>query len=156
MLLGWPAPKLKDVEISDSRAREIYREIVILMWKMYNKCKLVHADLSEFNMLYLNSEIYVIDVSQSVEHDHPHALEFLRKDCGNITDYFKKKNVATMGIKQLFDFITDPTINDDNMDECLEKLSEQAAENIDISVTEQVIFILDRILYLNQFQYLIF
>ena len=34
----------------------------------------------------------MIDVSQSVEHDHPHALEFLRKDCTNITgkldDYF--------------------------------------------------------------------
>ena len=27
---------------------------------------------------------YIIDVSQSVEHDHPHALEFLRKDCTNI------------------------------------------------------------------------
>ena len=29
--------------------------------------------------------LYVIDVSQAVEHDHPHALEFLRKDCTNIT-----------------------------------------------------------------------
>ena len=33
-------------------------------------------------------ELYVIDVSQSVEHDHPHALEFLRKDCSNITGRF--------------------------------------------------------------------
>lgn len=137
-ILGWPAPKLKDVEISDSKAREIYRDIVIMMWKLYNKCKLVHADLSEFNLLYLNSQVYVIDVSQSVEHDHPHALEFLRKDCTNINDYFRKKGVATMSIKQLFDFITDPTINEDNMDECLEKLSEQAAERTEMSSTEQV------------------
>lgn len=27
----------------------------------------------------------MIDVSQSVEHEHPYALEFLRKDCTNIT-----------------------------------------------------------------------
>ena len=33
---------------------------------------------------YFKGEIVVIDVSQSVEHDHPHALEFLRKDCTNI------------------------------------------------------------------------
>lgn len=33
---------------------------------------------------YFKGEIVVIDVSQSVEHDHPHALEFLRKDCNNI------------------------------------------------------------------------
>lgn len=111
-----------------------------MMWKMYNKCKLVHADLSEFNLLYLNGQIYVIDVSQSVEHDHPQALEFLRKDCSNITDYFKKKGVATMGIKQLFDFITDPTINENNMDDCLDKLSEQAAERLEISSSEQVIY----------------
>lgn len=140
-ILGWPAPRLKDVEISESKAREIYRDIVIMMWKMYNKCKLVHADLSEFNLLYMNSQIYVIDVSQSVEHDHPYALNFLRKDCTNITDYFRKKGVATMGIKQLFDFITDPTINDSNLDECLEKLSKQAAERTDISSTEQVHFL---------------
>lgn len=135
---GWPAPKLKDVELSQSKAREIYRDIVIIMWKMYNKCKLVHADLSEFNMLYHNGEIYIIDVSQSVEHDHPHALEFLRKDCINITDYFKKRDVATMSIKDLFHFITDPSINQENMDECLHKLSEKAGEQTEITSTQQV------------------
>ncbi|CAG9762575.1 unnamed protein product [Ceutorhynchus assimilis] len=135
---GWPAPKLKDVELSPSKTREIYRDIVIIMWKMYNKCKLVHADLSEFNMLYQNGEIYIIDVSQSVEHDHPHALEFLRKDCTNITDYFKKRDVATMSIKDLFDFITDPAITGDNMEDCLSKLSEKAGERTEVTSTDQV------------------
>ncbi|CAH1159879.1 unnamed protein product [Phaedon cochleariae] len=134
---GWPAPKLKDVELSQSKAREIYREIVILMWKLYNKCKLVHADLSEFNMLYQNGQIVIIDVSQSVEHDHPHALEFLRKDCTNITDYFKK-DVATMGIKELFDFITDPSINEGNMEECLDILAQQSADRTERSSHDQV------------------
>ncbi|XP_063903589.1 serine/threonine-protein kinase RIO1 [Zophobas morio] len=135
---GWPAPKLKDVELGHSKAREIYREVVIVMWKMYNKCKLVHADLSEFNMLYLSGEIYIIDVSQSVEHDHPHALEFLRKDCTNISDFFKKKEVATMGIKDLFDFITDPAINEGNMEQCLDALAEKAAQRTEITSQEQV------------------
>ncbi|XP_068906539.1 serine/threonine-protein kinase RIO1 [Tenebrio molitor] len=135
---GWPAPKLKDVDLGQSKACQIYRDVVVMMWKMYNKCKLVHADLSEFNMLYLNGEIYIIDVSQSVEHDHPHALEFLRKDCTNVTDFFKKKEVATMGIKDLFDFITDPTINEANMEECLEALAAKAAERTEMSSQEQV------------------
>ncbi|XP_044255152.1 serine/threonine-protein kinase RIO1 [Tribolium madens] len=135
---GWPAPKLKDVELSQSKAREIYRDVVVIMWKMYNKCKLVHADFSEFNLLYLSGEIYVIDVSQSVEHDHPHALEFLRKDCTNISDFFKKKQVATMKIKDLFDFITDPNINEGNMEECLETLAEKAAQHTEITSEEQV------------------
>jgi serine/threonine-protein kinase RIO1 len=31
----------------------------------------------------------MIDVGQAVEHDHPHALEFLRIDCYNITNFFR-------------------------------------------------------------------
>ena len=82
---GWAAPKLKDAELSNSRACKLYRDCVIMMWTMFNKCHLVHADLSEFNLLYHEGKVYVIDVSQSVEHDHPRALDFLRKDCTNIT-----------------------------------------------------------------------
>lgn len=136
-LNGWPAPKLKDVEMSSSKARELYRDCVILMWKMYSKCKLVHADLSEFNLLYQDGQIVVIDVSQSVEHDHPHAFEFLRKDCTNISEFFRKREVATMTVKELFDFITDPTINDTNVDDYLEKLSDKIANRDVNELTEQ-------------------
>nr|CAD7264530.1 unnamed protein product [Timema shepardi] len=85
---------------------------------------------------YHNSQIYIIDVSQSVEHDHPHALDFLRKDCTNITDFFKRKEVATMTIKELFDFITDPTIREINIEEYLDKVSERAAART-IEVTSE-------------------
>ncbi|CAB3260341.1 unnamed protein product [Arctia plantaginis] len=124
---GWPSPKLKDVEISETVARSLYRDCIIMMWKMFNICKLVHADLSEFNMLYHEGNIVIIDVSQSVEHDHPHAFEFLRKDCTNISDFFRRKHVGTLTVKELFDFITDSTINEQNFEDCLEKLSEKAA-----------------------------
>ncbi|RXG62029.1 Serine/threonine-protein kinase RIO1 [Armadillidium vulgare] len=46
-----PAPRLKDADISESKARELYMDLVNHMWIMYRKCKLVHADLSEFNLL---------------------------------------------------------------------------------------------------------
>lgn len=134
---GWPAPKLKDVEMNSSKARELYRDCVVMMWKMYSKCKLVHADLSEFNLLYLDGQIVVIDVSQSVEHDHPQSFEFLRKDCTNISEFFRKREVATMTVKELFEFITDPTINDANVDDYLEKLSEKIANRDINELTEQ-------------------
>jgi len=53
-------------------------------------------------------------VSQSVEHDHPHALEFLRNDISNVTEYFRKKGVRVMSIRELFDFITDINIGLDD------------------------------------------
>ena len=46
-----PAPKLKDVELSESKARELYLQCIQIMRVMYQESKLVHADLSEFNML---------------------------------------------------------------------------------------------------------
>lgn len=134
---GWPAPKLKDVDISSTKARELYRDCVIMMWAMFNKCKLVHADLSEFNLLYHEGKIVVIDVSQSVEHDHPHALDFLRKDCINITDFFAKKDVATMKIYELFTFITDPNITDVNMETYLDELQEKIGNRNINELSEQ-------------------
>jgi RIO kinase 1 len=64
-------------------------------------------------------------VSQSVEHDHPHALEFLRKDITNITEYFKRKGVRVMGIRELFDFITDINIglDDEQVEAELDKVN---------------------------------
>lgn len=55
------------------------------MRTMFHTCRLVHADLSEYNLLWYKRRLYVIDVSQSVEHDHPRALDFLRMDCKNVT-----------------------------------------------------------------------
>lgn len=93
---GWSAPKLKDATLTTSELQISYRECIEIMWKIYNICKLVHADLSEYNILYHDGSIVIIDVSQSVEHDHPMALEFLRKDCSNITGMIYGSFVAKL------------------------------------------------------------
>ncbi|XP_014213372.1 serine/threonine-protein kinase RIO1 [Copidosoma floridanum] len=125
---GWPSPKLKDAVLTTSKPRKLYRECIEIMWKLYNKCKLVHADLSEYNILYHEESLVIIDVSQSVEHEHPNALVFLRKDCTNITEFFRKNKVAVMSVKELFDFITDPTVNEKNIDEYLDVMSKKMEE----------------------------
>ncbi|TKS79207.1 Serine/threonine-protein kinase RIO1 [Collichthys lucidus] len=123
-----PAPLLKNALLSDSKARELYLQVLQNMRKMFQLARLVHADLSEFNMLYHEGNAYIIDVSQSVEHDHPHALEFLRKDCSNVNEFFVKRGVAVMTVRELFDFITDPSITCHNIDQYLEKAMAIAAE----------------------------
>ncbi|XP_030631372.1 serine/threonine-protein kinase RIO1 [Chanos chanos] len=123
-----PAPLLKNAALSESKARELYLQVIQNMRVMYQEARLVHADLSEFNMLYHNGDAYIIDVSQSVEHDHPHALEFLRKDCSNVNDFFFKHNVAVMTVRELFEFVTDPSITNENINQYLEKAMEVASE----------------------------
>lgn len=46
-----PAPKLKDVPISEAKARELYLQCVHMVRIMFQQARLVHADLSEYNML---------------------------------------------------------------------------------------------------------
>ena len=134
---GWPAPRLHDVEISESRARQLYWDLALDVRKIYHQCQLVHGDLSEYNLLYHKGKAFVIDVSQSVEHDHPHALEFLRKDLSNLNDFFKKKGVSVLTLKEYFDFIVDPTIQESRVEDVLEKLSETASNRTEDERTAQ-------------------
>ncbi|KAG6747196.1 hypothetical protein POTOM_049577 [Populus tomentosa] len=122
---GWAAPRLKDAALSLDKLREGYMEMIITMRALYQKCKLVHGDLSEYNILYLEGRLYIIDVSQAVDLDHPHALDFLREDCLHVSDFFKKHGVAVMTIRELFDFIVDPTINDESIDSYLEEVQQK-------------------------------
>lgn len=106
---GWPAPRLKDAGIEDPEVLDgLYTDLLSYMRIMYHVCRLVHADLSEYNLLYHKSKLYIIDVSQSVEHDHPRSSEFLRMDIKNVTDYFKKKGVVVFSERTVFEFITSP------------------------------------------------
>lgn len=79
------APKLKDVRLSDANAIVAYEQTVEMMRTLYNVAKLVHADLSEYNILWHEECCWFIDVAQSVEPGHPSALEFMMRDCGNIS-----------------------------------------------------------------------
>lgn len=122
---GWAAPRLKDAALSQDRLQEGYVEVVMAMRTLFQKCKLVHGDLSEYNILYYEGHLHIIDVSQAVDLDHPRALDFLREDCAHVSDFFKKHGVAVMTIRELFDFIVDPSITDESIDSYLEEVQQR-------------------------------
>lgn len=110
---GWPAPLLKNAEMDEHLAEKLYLECVWMMRRLYRLCRLVHADLSEYNMMVHAGQLVVIDVSQSVEHDHPHSLDFLRKDVANVTRFFRERGVEVLSMRQLFEVIVDPLVATD-------------------------------------------
>ncbi|KAF3327685.1 Serine/threonine-protein kinase RIO1 [Carex littledalei] len=136
---GWAAPRLKDANLSEEKLRESYVEIITAMRTLYQKCKLVHGDLSEYNILYYEGHLYIIDVSQSVDLDHPSALEFLKEDCLHVTDFFTKHGVVGMSVMELFDFVIDPTISDESVDEYLEKAQQKVLERGDAAAKDDTI-----------------
>lgn len=101
------APKLKNAILSDAELICAYDEIVNIMCTLYNDCKLVHADLSEYNILWHEDKCWLIDVAQSVEPGHPSALEFLMRDCDNISTFFTRKGCPGVRSREnLFSHIT--------------------------------------------------
>ncbi|WP_174591694.1 serine protein kinase RIO [Methanocella conradii] len=86
-----PAPRLKDVRPEDPKG--IYSKVAEYMRLLYQKARLVHGDLSEYNILLYEGEPIIIDMGQAVMLDHPMSSEFLARDIRNIVKYFKKMGV---------------------------------------------------------------
>ncbi|WNY26550.1 serine protein kinase RIO [Methanolapillus ohkumae] len=118
---GNPLPILKDFALDDNEALPVYRQIIEYMRRLYVRAHLVHADLSEYNILIdphqdeteenksenekfsakdeknttgLIPEPIIIDVGQAVTLDHPNAREFLSRDIENIRRFFKKYGIS--------------------------------------------------------------
>ncbi len=83
-----PAPRLKDVELEYP---EKTLDILINDIKKLYKNNLVHADISEFNILISDNVPYLIDFGQAVVLQHPKAVDFLSRDVANLLDYFEKQ-----------------------------------------------------------------
>lgn len=96
---GIPAPLLKDVELEDPET--IYRVLLRNVRRLYTEAGLVHGDLSEYNVLVLDGEPILFDLSQAVLPEHPKADELLRRDLRNINNYFKRLGVETEPLDRL-------------------------------------------------------
>ncbi|WOF17191.1 serine protein kinase RIO [Methanoplanus sp. FWC-SCC4] len=85
-----PYPQLRQVKLSKEEAAEIYAAIIRDMKTLFNDANLVHADLSEFNILFDGEKHIIIDMGQAVTPDHPRAIKFLVRDIKNINRYFSR------------------------------------------------------------------
>ncbi|XP_003219720.1 serine/threonine-protein kinase RIO3 [Anolis carolinensis] len=131
-----PAPKLKEVKLSSEDMKKAYYQVLNMMQKLYKECNLIHADLSEYNMLWHGGQVWLIDVSQSVEPTHPHGLEFLFRDCRNVSQFFQKCGVSeALGERELFNAVSELQFSSDNEAdflveiEALEKINEDHVQN---------------------------
>lgn len=97
---GVPAPHLRDVPLQ--AAESWYNKIVEMLKDLYDRAKLVHGDVSEYNILVPDGYPVLIDFAQAVTTEHPEAIEFLRRDIENLNNYFKGLNVRTRTFKRIF------------------------------------------------------
>lgn len=82
-----PYPQLRIAGVEDYET--VYHQVLGSMERLYQEARLVHADLSEYNILY-HEKPYLIDMGQAVTLDHPQASAFLIRDIKNINRYFSR------------------------------------------------------------------
>lgn len=64
---------------------------------------IIHADLSEYNIIVRGEEIKIIDWPQAVKTDHPNASGLLERDVNNILRFFARKYKIDLSLKDAMD-----------------------------------------------------
>ena len=85
---GVPAPTLNKCDVTQKH----YTEVLKAASKLY-KAKLVHADLSEYNVFLHGKKIMLFDFGSAVDIRHPNSQAFLVRDISNINKFFSKKGI---------------------------------------------------------------
>jgi RIO kinase 1 len=97
---GVSAPSLK--EQPPQYPECVYKIIVTYLKRLYRKAKIVHGDLSEYNIMMWKGKPVVFDVSQSVSIQHPLADFMLRRDIANVNRFFSRLDVEVIPEDELY------------------------------------------------------
>ncbi|KAB7512548.1 phosphotransferase [Halosegnis rubeus] len=101
---GERAKRLNEVSVENPEtAFEVVREY---MRRLY-RAGLIHGDLSEYNIVVHDDEIYVLDLGQAVTVHHPNSREFLERDCENIAAFFTRQGHDATG-EDLLSYVVEP------------------------------------------------
>jgi len=101
---GARAPLLKETTLKDPQ--RTFRLLLTYLKRLYQKADLVHADLSEYNIMIWKGRPVIFDVAQSVLTKHPMADRFLRRDLENLHKYFKRKVSDILSVDEMYERVT--------------------------------------------------
>ena len=87
---GTPSRELRFAP-SDTDWGDVFDHLIADVRRAYQKADLVHADLSEYNVLLHEGAPVIIDCGQAVLTVHPRAEEFLRRDVHNVRAFFSRR-----------------------------------------------------------------
>jgi RIO kinase 2 len=85
----------------------IYNQIFNNVKRIYQEIKIIHGDLSPYNIiLQPNQQIIIIDWPQNISITHPNAEKILKRDIKNILDFFKRKYCINNRLNDVMKYIT--------------------------------------------------
>ena len=103
MIEGAELSKYKEIPKPEKILKEVLRNVR----KTYLKAHVIHADLSEYNIILKpDGHILIIDWPQYVTIDHANAEELLERDLKNILTFFNRKFNVKVVAKEACDYVT--------------------------------------------------
>jgi len=89
------------------KPEKVLKEILRNVRKAYLKAGVIHADLSEYNIILKpDMHILIIDWPQYTTKEHPNAQQLLTRDVKNILQYFKRKHMLKGKLKEALTYVT--------------------------------------------------
>jgi len=109
-----PAPQLavlakgnlpSDVRLNNEKWTNLFFDTLATMYILYHDCKLVHGDLSEYNLLCHEDRVWTIDFGQAVDLSHPAHSTLLMRDIHVVSSFFRKTGVVVSSDEKLFEWL---------------------------------------------------
>jgi RIO kinase 1 len=97
---GNASPQLKDTRVKN--AQKLYDQLADAMANMLDG-KMIHADLSDYNILIRKNEPVVIDCGQVIPTTHPNAKTFYERDVRNMVKVFKRLGIENVSFDSLYE-----------------------------------------------------
>jgi RIO kinase 1 len=95
--IGWddlPAPTLNTVDLTIREARQIFDRVIHNVEIMLANQR-VHGDLSAYNILYLEGEIYLIDFPQAIDPEvNRNAYAIFKRDLVRLCETFQDQSLS--------------------------------------------------------------
>lgn len=89
------------------KPEKVLKEILRNVKKAYLKTGVVHADLSEYNIILKPTmQILIIDWPQYVTREHPNAQQLLKRDVENVLRFFKRKRILEVNANEALAYVT--------------------------------------------------
>jgi RIO kinase 2 len=103
MIEGAELAEWREIPAPENVLKEILRNVR----KTYLKAGVVHADLSEYNIILKpDMHVLIIDWPQYVTREHPNAQQLLMRDVKNILQFFERKHMLKAKLDEALMYVT--------------------------------------------------
>mmetsp|Transcript_22892 Transcript_22892/g.64849 ORF Transcript_22892/g.64849 Transcript_22892/m.64849 type:complete len:672 (-) Transcript_22892:236-2251(-) len=122
---GWPSPQIREIEIKKGSKKwtSLYEQTMEAAQKLYCEARLVHGDLSEYNILVCpirlllddpkevppedkeGLQVVLIDFGQAVDHRHPDADDLLERDLRRVKEFFERMGITCVSLEASIHYV---------------------------------------------------